>query len=239
MSLARRHYERVMAEKRAETVAEAAGERAPAAASAYELMRARLGNDLRRLREIQSVEKKIELKRELLPEYDDWVAGVLKADTAAEDDIVTHAMIWRIDIGDFAGALPIARHVLKHRLPLPERFDRTAPTLLAEEVTEGALKALGKNEPFDLAVLREVDALVAEEDIFDQVRAKLEKALGLAFAQTADSLGPDGPAGAQRAALTQARRHLGRAFDLDSKSGVKKRIEQIDSQLKKLGEEAA
>ena len=239
MSLVRRHYERVMAEKRAGAVAEAAGERAPAAASAYELMRARLGNDLRRLREIQSVEKKIELKRDLLPEYDAWVAGVLGADTAAEDDIVTHAMIWRIDVGDFAGALPIARHVLKHRLPLPERFDRTAPTLLAEEVAEGALKALAKNEPFDLAVLREVDALVAEEDIFDQVRAKLEKALGLGFALAAESTGSDGPAGAQRAALTQARRHLTRALDLDSGCGVKKRIEQIDSRLKKLGEEEA
>ena len=100
MTPAERHRAKHMA-----MVAAAAGPvhlRSGAAASAYELQRARLGVDLRRLKEIQSLEAKIELKRELLPGYIPWVAGVLEADGGAEDDILAQVMVWAFDIGDFA-----------------------------------------------------------------------------------------------------------------------------------------
>lgn len=38
--------------------------------TAYELMLAKLDADRRRLKDIQSIERKIEVKREILPEYE-------------------------------------------------------------------------------------------------------------------------------------------------------------------------
>lgn len=237
MSLARAHRERALAEQAAAQAAASGGERHGTAASEYELMRARLGVDLRRLREIQGREKKIELKAQLLPGYAAWVDGVLAAGTAANDDILIHVMIWRIDVGDYAAAMPLIRHVIEHKLPLPERFERTAPTMIAEEIAEAALAATGQGKPFDLAVLEEVAEIVAEEDIFDVVRAKLHKAIGLQLQRLAESTPAtaDGPAGARAAAFTRARANFVRALALDPNAGVKKRIEAIDRELKKLG----
>jgi hypothetical protein len=218
----------------------AAARYAGATASEYQLQRARLGVDLRRLKEIQSRERKIELKRELLPGYVDWIDGVLAAEAlgkgGAEDDVLVHIMIWRIDVGDFAGALPLAAYVLKHTLPLPERFNRTPATLIAEETAEAALKALGQdNGTFDVAVLLAVDDLVDVHDMPDQVRAKLEKATGFAIARRADAIEPDadGPAGGRGAALSRALRYLKRAQALDPGCGVKKEIQRLERALRK------
>lgn len=246
MSLVRRHRARMLGQLAASQAAGPVAARTGAAASEYALQRARLGVDLRRLKEIQSIERKIELKRELLPAYADWVAGVLAADTGAEDDILTHYMIWSIDIGAYDAALPLAAYVIRHHLTLPERFDRTAPTLICEEIAEAALKRLGQaptqeDDP-DLAMtgallstLRAVEAMVEHEDIFDQVRAKLEKAIGLALLRRADATAPDadGPAGARRGAQETGLRHLKRALELDDGAGVKKRIEQVERELRK------
>jgi hypothetical protein len=211
-----------------------------AATEEYLLQRAALGVDLRTLREIQSQERKIEAKRTMLPAYEPWIAGVLEADAAgkggAQDDIVTHAMIWRIDVGDFAGAIPLAEYVLRHNLILPERFERTAATLIAEETAESAFKALGQDTDFDVDVLRRVDDLVDIYDMPDQVRAKLEKAIGLHLARQADRLeaDADGVAGGKRAAYEVAARHLRRAQDLNTSAGVKKEINRVEREIRKL-----
>ncbi len=245
MTPAQRHRARALGEV-AITAANPTPVRGAAAATEYELLRANLGNDLRRLQEIQSVEAKIDLKRDLAPVYDAWIEGVLASDGGMQDDILTWNMIWRIDIGAFDAALPLARYVIRHNLTLPDRFDRTAPTLIAEEIADAAIKRLGQG-PEDateaeeraaiaamLRTLSEVDVLVSDQDIFDQVRAKLEKAQGLALLRHVE-LTPadaDGPAGARRAAQERASRHLKRAIALDSTVGVKKRLEQLERAMR-------
>ena len=246
-TLAIRHRQRMLAAAAAvAATAGAAPVRAGPAATEYELLRAQLGNDLRRLSEIQSTEGKVALKAELEPQYRDWVAGVLDADVGAADDILTWMMIWRIDIGAFDAALPLAAYVIRHNLTLPDRFDRTAPTLICEEIAEAALKRLGQGT-LDMTDAEEragldrmldtlwaVDALVADQDIFDQVRAKLEKAQGLSLIRLVDvtPVEADGPAGARRAAQDRAVRHLRRALDLDAACGVKKRLEQLERAIR-------
>lgn len=246
MTPAQRHRARALGQV-AVTAANPAPVRGGAAASEYELWRAKLGVDLRRLHEIQSTEAKIELKRELAPEYNDWIDGVLSSEGGAEDDILTWNMIWRIDIGAFEAAMPLARYVLRHNLTLPDRFDRTAPTLICEQIAEAAIKQFGQGtEDNDetkeraaiaamLRILSEVDDLVAPPvDIFDQVRAKLEKAQGLGLIRQVEltSLDADGPAGARRGAQERAARHLRRAIELDDTVGVKKRLEQLERAIR-------
>ena len=242
MSPAKMHLARAAA--RAGSAAPGKARPQVAATEEYMLQRIGLGADLRRLREIQSTERKIEAKREMLPAYDPWIAGVLQADAdgkgGAQDDIVTHIMIWRIDVGDYAGAIPLAEYVLRHDLILPERFERTAATLIAEETAEAALKALGQDTPFDIDVLRKVDDLVDIHDMPDQVRAKLEKAMGLCLAKVADDLDPDadGVAGGKRAAYERAVRHLRRAQELNGSAGVKKEINRVEREIRQLANAA-
>lgn len=186
---------------------------------AHALMRAKLDTDRRRLKEVQSIERKIEVKREVLPDYADYIAGVLASGNGVQDDVIGYVLTWRIDIGDFAGALDVARYVLDNNLALPDRFERTPATLIAEEPAVQALKAYDANKAFDLDVLREVFALTESRDMPDQVRAKLHFALGRHLAK----LGTD-----DSAALD----HLRRAVELHDKVGAKKDIEQLERKLR-------
>ena len=211
-SPAQRHYERVSAEQAA---ASGAPGESLAGASAYELMLAKLASDRRRLKSIASIERKIEVKRtELLPDYVDYVAGALAGGRGAQDDVLTTVMIWRIDAGDLAGALDIARYALAHRMTLPDQYDRPLATAIAEEFAEAALAAFRKGGAIDLAQLAEVAQLTAPADMHDQVRAKLHKGLGYAAEQGDNS--------------TAALEHLRRALELDSRAGVKQDIARLE-----------
>jgi tetratricopeptide (TPR) repeat protein len=213
-SPAQRHYERVSAELAA---ASAAPGESLAGASAYELMLAKLATDRRRLKAIQSIERKIDVKRaELLPEYVDYVAGALSGGRGAQDDVLTTVMIWRVDAGDFAGALDIARYALAHRMTLPDQYDRPLATAIAEEFAQAALAAFKLGSAFDAGQLAEVMALTESADMHDQVRAKLHKALGKALQETD---------------RTAALDHLRRALQLDERAGVKQDIARLETEL--------
>jgi tetratricopeptide (TPR) repeat protein len=213
-SPAQRHYERVSAELAA---ASAAPGESLAGASAYELMLAKLATDRRRLKAIQSIERKIDVKRaELLPEYVDYVAGALSGGRGAQDDVLTTVMIWRVDAGDFAGALDIARYALAHRMTLPDQYDRPLATAIAEEFAQAALAAFKLGSAFDAGQLAEVMALTESADMHDQVRAKLHKALGKALQQSDKAAALD---------------HLRRALQLDERAGVKQDIARLETEL--------
>lgn len=203
-------------------------------ASEYQQLLAALGIDLNQLRSIESVERKVEAKRSMIDRYRPWVEGALAADQGAQDEIVTTMLIWAIDVADWPFALAIAAHVLQHGLALPERYVRKPATLIAEEFAEAGLKV----PPLvDLETLQKVAALVADADMHDQVRAKLEKALGLAFADRADKFDPEAEsavAGGKRALIEAALAHFQTAVGLNKAVGVKKLIESLTRDLGKL-----
>ena len=210
-----------------------------AGASEYRLLLAALGNDLRQLHNIQSLERKIDAKRGMLDRYRDWLAGALAAEKPAQDEIVTTMLVWAIDLAEWPLALDLARHALAHGLALPERYRRTPGTLIAEEIAEAGLSA----EPtVDLATLQQADALTELADMPDQVRAKLKKAIGLAFKARADAFDADTEsdmAGGKGALIAAARANLERALALDARCGVEKLIEKLISEAKKLTSETA
>jgi hypothetical protein len=210
-SPAQRHFQRVSAR----LAAVSAGEGETLVGSAYELMLAKLATDRRRLKSIASIERKIEVKRELLPEYVDYVAGALAGGRGAQDDVLTTVMIWRIDVGDTAGALDIARYAIAHRMTLPDQYDRPLATAIAEEFAEAALASF-KNDgkpAVDGAQLADVAQLTASHDMHDQVRAKLHKAIGYTAERAGD--------------IPAALEHLRRALALDERAGVKQDIARL------------
>jgi hypothetical protein len=110
-------------------------------ATAYEQMLVKLAADNRTLKQISSKERKAAKKRELLPFYLPWVAGVLENGKGAQDDIVMTVMLWRLDADDIAGALEIARYAMTYGLTMPVGR-RPTPYLLAEEVALAAQRLL-------------------------------------------------------------------------------------------------
>ena len=87
-SPARRHFERVSV-----ALAAADAGEAPMQGEAYELMQAALFEDYRLLKSTQSMERKAEIKREILPKYADYVDGALEAGQGAQDDVLMTVML--------------------------------------------------------------------------------------------------------------------------------------------------
>jgi tetratricopeptide (TPR) repeat protein len=215
-SPARRHYERVSA-----ALAAADAGEAPMQGEAFELMQAALFEDYRRLKATQSIERKIEIKREILPNYAEYVAGVLEAGQGAQDDVLMRVMLWRIDAGDLAGAIAIAKYATKHGLTPPDQFERGTAAIIAEEVADQAFKQLEAEDADSTTLLLhliDVELLTRDADMHDQIRAKLHKALGYACRATGQ--------------LEDAQANLERALALNDRIGVKKDLERLERELK-------
>ena len=211
MSPAQRHMMRVSASQAAQR------EKAPLRhATAYEQMLVKLAEDRRTLKNIRSNERKAEKKRELLPFYAPWVAGVLADGRGAQDDIVMTVMLWRLDAGDIAGALEIAPYALKYGLTSDHR--RTTPYMLVEEVALAAQRLRDAGEPVDLALLLTTIDLTDGADVPDMVRARLHKVTGLTLRDADQS--------------AEALAQFQRAMQLDRNGGVRKAIEQLERALK-------
>lgn len=213
-SPARAHYEQTVA---AQTPTEAQ----PLdrnAANAYELMLHKLAEDKRRLKDVQSVERKAEVKAQLLPEYLPWIEGVLEGDSGRQDDVLMTVFVWAIDIGQFDLALRIGAYAIAHQLTMPDQYKRDVPCVLAEEIADYALK---QDEAGLVALqphIAQAATMTVNCDMPDEVKAKLLKANGYAL----------------RAAglLTEAKDLLTRALQLHDKVGVKKDIERLDTLIK-------
>lgn len=226
-SPAQLHRMRVLAAKTS-----AASEGAPVVVGGiYGQMMAKLTLDARRLHDIQSVERKISVKRELLPEYQAYITGVLEGDSGQPDEVVATLMLWHIDAGLFERGLEIAAYVMRHDLPLPERLKRNAATLLLDEVAGAVAGGAVADADASMAILQRVAVLVDGHDAPDQARAKLHFALGKTLAlQAGDTL--DG----QRLEMARAAvAQLKRAVDLFSGIGAKKLIEQLERKIKNAG----
>lgn len=188
-------------------------------ATGYELMLAKLNADKRRLKDVQSMELKAEVKREILPDYYPYLDGVLSAGKGAQDDVLMTCMVWAIDAGFYPMALGIAEYAMRYRLAMPDQYQRTTACLLAEEFSDMAIKAREAGKPIDVNSLLAVGDMTAKEDMPDEVRAKLHKAMGYGLMDSG--------------ALTSAVVHLRRALELNDKAGVKKDIERLEREIKK------
>jgi len=209
---AQRHRDRVRAKAEAENNADNGHTDDH---TGYELQLVQLAEHKRQLKSIQSIEKKVELKKTIVGEYDAYIDGILEANTGGSNDIVTTLLLWQIDTGNYDRALTIAAYCLAHQLPTPDAHKRTMATVVAEEFADASLK----HNSVSVVQLEHVASLTTAQDMPDQVRAKLHKALGYQY----------------RAAeqLPQALAELQRALALNEAAGVKKDIERLQSKLNK------
>jgi hypothetical protein len=229
-SPALRHQTRMLA-------AQAAGNAEPegvTTGNAYELMLCKLADDRRRLKQIQSVKKKIEVKASLLPEYQDWIDAVLENGKGAQDDVVSTLLVWYIDTGSYARALQVAAYAIGHKFTLPDQYSRDIPTMLLDEFSGAYLNGNLIDDPaFAVEVLTAVGTLTEGKDAPDQARAKLHKALAYALIAVIDQTNETDIAPALQEQANAAIKHLRRALELFEGVGVKKDIERLERRIKR------
>lgn len=217
---AQKHFQRVMAERHGKT-----DEQSDTARTAHEQIMHRLRMDQSALKRVQSDQAKAAMKRQLLPHYEGWIEGTLDGDSGRQDEVIVTLMVWAIDAGDYALAARIGRYVVAHSLLMPDRFNRTAATVLVDEICDPILVQVKADDTTDvtpyLSVLDDVADFTAGSDMPDVVRAKLCKSRAFALR--------NGTTEEQTTALTLLRQ----ALTLDAGAGVKKEIERLARVVKK------
>ena len=223
---AQKHFQKVMAERHGKT-----DEQSDTARTAHEQIMHRLRMDQSALKRVQSDQAKAAMKRQLLPHYEGWIEGTLDGDSGRQDEVIVTLMVWAIDAGDYALAVRIGRYVVTHGLLMPDRFNRTAATVLVDEICDPILVQVKADDATDvtpyLAVLDEVADFTSGSDMPDVVRAKLCKARAFALRNSTTE--------EQITALELLRQ----ALTLDAGAGVKKEIDRLARVVKKAAAEAA
>ncbi|HEE0834843.1 TPA: phage terminase small subunit [Klebsiella pneumoniae] len=223
---AQKHFQRVMAERHGKT-----DEQSDTARTAHEQIMHRLRMDQSALKRVQSDQAKAAMKRQLLPHYEGWIEGTLDGDSGRQDEVIVTLMVWAIDAGDYALAVRIGRYVVTYGLLMPDRFNRTAATVLVDEICDPILVQVKADDTTDvtpyLVVLDEVAEFTAGSDMPDVVRAKLCKVRAFALR--------NGTTEEQTTALELLRQ----ALKLDAGAGVKKEIDRLARVVKKAAAAAA
>lgn len=189
------------------------------ASNLHEQMLMQLSEHRRALKTLQSLERKLQAKVKMLPEYESYIAGVLDSNSGRQDEVLVTIMLWYIDVGDIEKALPLAEYALSHKLIMPDRFERSLACTIAEEVAETAHRLHDADTPVPAALLLQTADLTHEFDMYDEARAKLYKQLGLAQESEGN--------------ITGAITSYEKALQLHERCGVKKFIERLQRELKK------
>ncbi|WII94718.1 terminase [Moraxella haemolytica] len=193
MNLARAHFERQNAKQTAEKMA-VYGEMQHA--TTYELKLANLANDKHRLKQLQSLELKNDLKTRLIDDYIPYCEGVLSSGGGVQDEVLMTIMVWCIDLRRYDFALKIARYALQHELIMPDNFKRCVACVVVEEIAEIEIKRLKQDESAAIDTLESLHELLNDDslsktarDMPDEVRAKLYLAIGRHYLMQAKEIG--------------------------------------------------
>ncbi len=230
MTPAQQSYMRKLAMQQADQ-AQAANAHGQTVGTAYELQLAQLHQHRLRLKDLQSVEKKIEAKRAMLPDYDAYVDGVLQARPGTQDDVIATVLVWHVDAGNYARAMEIAEYALASGIKPPDQYNRNLPTIVQDEVAEAILAGKLTGQPA-LEIAAKAMALTDHADTPDQAKSKLYKAAGWAVLGKHGSHDVDMNARTLKA-CREALPLLQRAMELDTRAGVKKDIERLERRLAK------
>lgn len=214
------HYREVTATKEAKRAA-ADGSDSMEGHTIHEQLLAQLATHVQQLKNVQSMQRKLDMKKEFAPTYDAYIQAQLAEEPAKQDPILTQVMIWLADIGEYERAMEIALYAHEYQLDMPQRFNRDVSTWMTDTFADAAIAAekAGATDGPTLLMLKDISEATVDDDMPDEARAKLHKAMGVAY----QALDPDENEGC----LVDALFHLNRALELDRSCGVKKRRDTL------------
>ncbi len=210
-------------------LAEAGNVHGQTVGTAYELQLAQLHQHRLALKDMHSVERKVEAKRAMLPAYDAYLDGVLEARPGTQDDVLASVLVWHIDAGNYERAMQLAEYAMASDIKPPDQYNRNLPTIVQDEVAEAILAGKLSGQPA-LEVAAKAIALTEAADTPDQAKSKLYKAAGWAVLGKTGTHDVDMKTRDLKA-CQEALPLLQRAMELDTRAGVKKDIERLERRL--------
>lgn len=194
------------------------------ALTVYQRLYKSLKDDKEILKNIASIQDKIKAKAAMIPNYSDWIQGVIDTGRAAEDDQVTPTLlVWMIDTGALDQAMPLAQLAIETQMASTDEYSRTMPEIIIEQMAEKISAGSDISLP-NLQTL--IDWVTAKSDnglhinnMPDQIRAKLLKAAG----ERAE----------EQEEIEHAIALYEQALAYNERCGVKKRRDALKKQLEK------
>ncbi len=189
----------------------------------FRLIKIKLAEDVRRLSAIRSRQRANDVKRELLPSYQDYCQLAINRHDPRHDPVLNRLCVWHFDLGEFQSGLVLAEAALaafmtkpggyRHTLA-PDGFKRSLAEVLTEILADTVLKS---TEPsaYEGYVLKLAE-LVRSHDMTDPVTAKLHRARALVLMDSNP-----------KTALF----HWKEAYALRPLSAIAKRIKRLEQQL--------
>lgn len=216
MTLAQKHFDQSIA-------AEAATDGIDInALTVYQRLYKNLKDDKAILKNIASISDKIKAKAAMIPNYSDWIKGVIDTGRAADDDQVTPTLlVWMIDTGALDAAMPLAQLAINTQMASTDEYSRTMPEIIieqmAEQISAGSEISLPNLQTLIDWVTAKADNGLHINNMPDQIRAKLLKAAG-ERAEEQDEV-------EHAIALYE------QALAYNERSGVKKRVDALKKQI--------
>ncbi len=149
----------------------------------YNMLFIKMKQDQAILGGIQSVQAKATVKAEMLPKYQDWMLGCLKAQAVSKQDaIYPTILIWTIDAGQLNNATALGLLAIKLNVVLADEYKRDLKTVVIEQITEmmtaGADISAKNLELLTGLMDAKNDNGTFQVDMHDRIRAKFFRAGG-------------------------------------------------------------
>ncbi|HAS89841.1 MAG TPA: terminase [Desulfovibrio sp.] len=151
-----------------------------------ELLNASLEEHLQVLKGFDSVNRKIEYKKNvLIPEFRGYVSRL--EDSGEIHPLLGYYLVWLLDAGEIDEALPYGLWCVENGIDLPERFQSKLPTFFVGEVCKWAEVQLDEDLSADPYISLLFEAVTENDwDIVDKVSAALYRAMGFQAEQSGD-----------------------------------------------------
>ena len=231
MSVIRDHKLRHQAQLAAAKAA-ATGQVADATADSLHLQLIALEDDIARLRRLDRIADRVELKRtELLPKYRPFVEAYLAEGKTHSNPVLATITCWLFDVGELETGIAWALRCIELGQSTPDNIKRDWPHFVADTVLEWAepMAADGHSvEPYFSQVLELVDG---SWKLNEQLTAKWFKAAGLNLLRGDDGK-PNAALIADTDRLNAAGKWLAKAGRVWPNIGVKTQLERINMRMR-------
>lgn len=194
-------------------------------------------NDIARMRELPTLADRAIFKKEkFLPHYLPFVEQYFEKGTVYQNDLVGYCIVYLFDTGNIGQALELAERAIAQNQSMPSGFDRNLPTFVADQIYQWADKtaATGQSvEPYfsqtfqNVATAWQLHEIVAAKWLKFAARLLIRNGDGKAHAASCND-----PERLEQAILLACR-----AFQLNTKVGVKDLVERSFARLKQLQKE--
>lgn len=188
----------------------------------YQHLLKQLHADKAILKNIKSHQDKQQAKADLLPQYAEWLQGVLTSGAIAESDQITPTLlVWQLDCGLLNETMPLAQIAMNSKAESPDEFQRSLPEIIVEQYAE-QISAGAEITPENINILVGWATEKSENgqhvhNLPDLIRAKMLKAAGEYF----EDVEPPN----QELVLSL----YSQAVEYNNKIGLKKKIAQLQS----------